>query len=161
MMERESRLRISSGARALLFDRLIDLDPTIPTEPQPLRTLNRRELRESVRREVERLLNTRCPIPAHLLDERERTVIDYGIPDLAEFGAHKADDHKRLALIFTQTIAAFEPRLRRVRVSVERLPDTKRGLVARIEGLLVVESVTEPVSFPIVIRDESGESRSA
>ena len=157
-MERESRLTISEGGRALLFDRLVDLDPRSTTEPRPLRTLTRRELRESVRREVERLLNTRSPTPAHLLEDRERTVIDYGVPDLAEFAAQRAEDHQRLTSLFARAIAAFEPRLRRVRVRVEGLVEMRRALVVRIDALLVIESVTEPVSFSVVVRDESVES---
>lgn len=156
-MERQNRLDIREGARALLFDRLVDLDPGVPEEPRPLRTLNRQELRASVRREVEWLLNTRSPIPAHLLEAWERTVIDYGIPDLAEFSAHRGDDQKRLARLLTQTISAFEPRLRRVRVAVEPLMDTHRGWLVRLDAFLVVESVTEPVSFPVVIKDGSVE----
>jgi len=150
--------RAFEGARALLFERLVDLDPQAPTEPKPLRTLNRRELRESVRRELEWLLNTRCPIPAPLLDERERTVINYGIPDLSWFYPQNPRDQRRLASILSQTISAFEPRLRQVRVTVERYLDVQQALYVIVDALLVIESITEPVSFPVVIYSKRGGS---
>ena len=55
------------AARAPLFDRLVDLDPSTQEESRPLRVQSRMELKASVRQEVGWLLNTRCPIPAHLL----------------------------------------------------------------------------------------------
>ena len=67
--------------RTLLFDRLVDRDPKLRHEVRPMRTLDRRGLKESVRRDLELLLNTRCPLPAHRIPPRDRSVVDYGIPD--------------------------------------------------------------------------------
>jgi type VI secretion system lysozyme-like protein len=157
-MERNHWPSIYQGARAPLLDRLMDLDLAAPTEPQPLRTLTRQELHASVRREVERLLNTRCGLPASLLDTRERTVIDYGIADFSALSPQNAEDRERLARSIAYAIAAFEPRLRQVRVTLEPPhQDMQRVLVARIEAVLVVESVTEPIAFPVVMRDDSVE----
>ena len=110
------------------------------------------ELKESVRQEVGRLLNTRCPIPAHLLQARERTVIDYGVPDVSLFFPRNPADQERLAAILSQAIAAFEPRLQQVRVTVEAITENERALWVRVDAGLVVESVTEPVSFQVLIQ---------
>src|SRR6266852_2309925 len=83
--------------RMPLFDRLVDRDPRLAREERPLRTLDRGGLYESVRRELERLLNTRCPFPAHQLGGHERSVIDYGIPDFAGFSARSFADREQLA----------------------------------------------------------------
>ena len=80
-METSQWPRIYPGASALLFERLVDDDPRTAREPQPFRTLTIPEVRASVRREVARLLNTRCAASAAVLAGRERTVLDYGIPD--------------------------------------------------------------------------------
>jgi type VI secretion system protein ImpF len=145
------------GGRALLFERLVDEEPkSSPGEPHPLRILDRRELKESVRRELGRLLNTRCSIPTHLLGQEERTVLDYGIPDFSSFSAHNADDHKLIASIIAQTIPVFEPRLQQVRVTVERFRDSDRALWIKIDALLVTESITEAVSFPALINNKTG-----
>ena len=136
-------------ARASLLDRLVDLDPGSPAEPRPLRTHTKTQLREAVRRDLEWLLSTRCPVPAHQLDPRQRTVVDYGVPDLLSLAPQDPDAHGRLATLLEQTLAAFEPRLRRVRVSVRRVRTT--GLDVRIEAALVIDHVTEPVSFSATV----------
>lgn len=150
-------LRTTEGARAPLFDRLVDLDPRSQAEPRPFRTLNRRELRASVARELGRLLNTRCPIPLRFLYERERSVIDYGIPDFSFLTPQSPDDQRRLAWVLSRTVAAFEPRLRNVRVTVEQFVRDPQALLIRIDADLVVETITEPVSFPAVVHHKTGE----
>ena len=146
--------------RAPLFDRLTDLDPKSAAEPRPLRTLDRRGLRESVRRELERLLNTRSSLPVDRLEEREEwTVLEYGIPDLSAFTAADPEDQKRLAAWVTRAVAAFEPRLRDVRAVFERLDTSGRLAEIRIEGLLTVDEVSEPVAFPTLLTVKSGEAQ--
>ncbi|MDH3599966.1 MAG: type VI secretion system baseplate subunit TssE [Candidatus Tectomicrobia bacterium] len=155
---RKQATRTQAGARALLFDRLVDLDPHTPAEPLPLRVLTTQKLRQSVRREVERLLNTRLPIPAHDVIDWERTVLDYGVPDFTALSPHSSTDQDALASGIRDAIDAFEPRLQQVRVNVERFADDQKALVARIDADLVVEGVSEPVSFPVLIRSGSGEA---
>ncbi len=145
-----------SEVRAPLFDRLVDLDPKLRRELKPRRTLDRGELRKSVRRELVRLLNTRCPLPARRLEGRERTVIDYGIPDFGSFSPRNQADRERLARVIAETIESYEPRLHRVRVELS----PSAAQVGRLEGLihadLVVDDVAEPISFPTLFQNESG-----
>jgi|ERR1051325_6694218 type VI secretion system protein ImpF len=143
--------------RTPLFDRLVDRDPHLRRELRPMRTLDRRGLRESVRRELEQLFNTRCPVPQHHLGNRERTVIDYGIPDLAIFSARSFDDRGRIAEILRKAIEAYEPRLSNPRVTVEQVPGEELALMARIEATMVTETVPEPVSFLTVLQLKEGE----
>ena len=133
--------------RMPLFDRLVDRDPRLRHELRPMRTLDRRGLRESVRRELEQLLNTRCPFPAHRLPIRERTVIDYGVPDFSVFTPRSYDDRVRLAELLRRTIEAFEPRLIDVQVTLEPDPGNDRALIGVIEAKLLTDRVAEPVSF--------------
>jgi len=140
------------GARTPLFERLCNTARHEPGEPAPLRVEIREELRESVRREVARLLNTRC-----LRDERNGTVIDYGMPDFSWMSAASGDDRRLLADTIARKVAAFEPRLRQVRVTIEPDAKDRRAVVGTIEATLVVESLREPISFPLAIRDKSGE----
>src|SRR5262249_11489369 len=60
-------------------------------------------------------------------------------------------DQERLAAILSRAIAAFEPRLQQIRVTVESITENERALWVRIDAGLVVESVTEPVSFQVLI----------
>ena len=154
------------GARALLFERLVDSEPELKEEP--FRVLNKRELRESVRRELGQLLNTRCPVPLRLLGEEERTVINYGIPDFTSLSPQSAHDRELICDIIAQTIRAFEPRLRNVRVCADSYEEDERRLQITVEAELLTDWVVEvrsypetgsslePVSFPIVLNRKTG-----
>ncbi|HEV7372443.1 type VI secretion system baseplate subunit TssE [Arenibaculum sp.] len=149
--------RIVHGARVPLFDRLVDGDPATTYEPHPPRMLDPKGVRESVGRELDRLLNTRTPLAVDELDRRQRSTIDYGIPDLSLFRPYETDSEHLLVEVIERTIAAFEPRLANPRVSVERLAGERRSLLARIEGTIVVGTMVEPVSFPVLLRDSVSE----
>ncbi len=151
---------MSDHVRAPLFDRLVDLDPRSPGEPRPLRTLDRAGLRESVRRELERLLNTRSSLPVDRLEERpDLTVLEYGIPDFSAFSAGRPEDQQRMARILARAIAAFEPRLHEVRAVFEELYDSGRAAAWRFDAVLIFDEVREPVSFPTLLTVQSGEAQ--
>lgn len=141
-----------AGARIPLFERLVDGHLDEPSEPTPLRVQNRQELRESVRKEVSRLLNTRCPGG----EDHKGSVIDYGMPDFSWMSAAKGDDRRQIADTIARKVAAFEPRLRQVRVTLEPDAANPRVVVGTISAALVVESIREPVSFPLVIHSKAG-----
>ncbi|PTL82647.1 type VI secretion system baseplate subunit TssE [Vitiosangium sp. GDMCC 1.1324] len=138
------------GFPAPLFDRLMDLE-TVPA------VLDEQELRASVRREVAHALSTRCMLSleqADALEPHERSVLDYGLPDLRTLGS-TADAARQLERIISRAVEAYEPRLRQLRVSV-RLPPEEEGLpVAVITARLVHEPMTEPITFPLQL-DRSG-----
>lgn len=145
--------RIVHGARALLFDRLVDTDRAVAHEPRPRRTLDPAGLRASLARELDRLLNTRTPLAFDALERRPRSTLDYGIPDLSLFWPFDADSEARLIAVIERTIAAFEPRLGHPRVTLERLAGERRSLLAMVTGELTIGTLVEPVSFPVVLRD--------
>lgn len=145
-----------AGARALLFDRLVDVSPDWDGHEEHLRILNGKQLKASVRRELGRLLNTRCSIPLHQLGEEERSVVNYGIPDFSSLSPHNADDRALIASVVGQTIAAFEPRLRHVRVEAGPAASAESALWLNISAELIVGMFTEPVSFPMILNNKSG-----
>ncbi len=147
---RRARLSSLIPARPVprpLFDRLEDREPDRKREPRPLSTLDRTELLESVRQELERLLNTRASRLPHRPAGLPRTVIDYGLPDPTHWSPHDADHRRRLAADIAEAVTAYEPRLADVKVSVHPLPDQPAALGATIQGRLVGDEVAEPVSF--------------
>jgi type VI secretion system protein ImpF len=147
------------GAKALLFERLVDDNPHTPGEAQPFRSYGVGALRASVQRELMSLLNTRCPRPGGPLhgDGLDRTILDYGVPDLSPFGPANPTDMGRLAQILEQAIALYEPRLRQVRVEIQPAKNSQSSAVGSISANLVVGSVNEPVSFPLVLSLKTGE----
>ncbi|HEX8688216.1 MAG TPA: type VI secretion system baseplate subunit TssE, partial [Pyrinomonadaceae bacterium] len=121
-------------------------------EARPYRAHDVGALTSSVRREIGRLLNTRRHGRAWAAGEGgEVTVLDYGLPDFSSLSAHSDDDRGLLAEAVAEAVAAFEPRLRGVRVRVEQERPEDRALLLRVEGRLVVGTVAEPVSFPLLM----------
>ncbi len=143
-------------ARASLIDRLLDFNPRSQWEARPLRTLNRQEMRSVLRRDLGWLLNTRTPHPRHLFDDRDLTVIDYGIPDFGSYSPRNPDDRELLAKRIERAINAFEPRLQNVHVSVKPEMVNEKELRLVINAEMVIESVREPVSFLAAIQRETG-----
>jgi type VI secretion system lysozyme-like protein len=137
-----------------LFDHLT----VRPPEPPRGASAARFRLRESVRAELERLLNSRVSVPAHRLRERGRTVIDYGIPDFSYLSPRSRPARDWLETEITDALEAFEPRLRNVRVDFEPSSDDPKAMTVRIHALLVGEAGTEPLSFPVLLRPEPGKS---
>jgi|GEM_PF-170200 len=148
-----------TGARALLFDRLADLHSEVDEGERPFRILNRDQLKASVRRELGRLLNTRCSLSLHQVGEEERSVVNYGIPDFSSLSPHHADDRALIASIIGQTITAFEPRLRQVRVEVEPREGSQNALWVQIEAVMSVGQFNEPVSFPVLFDTKRGDAK--
>jgi len=147
--------RIIKGAKALLFERLTD-DPY--SKEQPLRVYDAVQVKDSVRREIMRLLRTRCPGIHWPVDERDRTVLDYGIPDFSWMSAANGSDIEQLAQTLRHAIGAYEPRLLNVNVTVEPSKRGQAEVISTISGNLSVGSINEPVSFEIVIGLKSGQA---
>ena len=144
---REAR-RIA-GARVPLFDRLAD-DRRAGEDDDDAssRVLDPAGLRASVRRELERLLATRCPCDAEALERRPRTTLEYGVPDFLHLHTASVSARDEVARAVQAAVEAYEPRLRRVRVTVEPSPqESERRLRVRVDALLMVGEVAEPVSF--------------
>jgi type VI secretion system lysozyme-like protein len=144
--------------RRPLFDRLVDVDPS-GEELTPMRTLDRRGLKQSVRRELQTLFNTRCPFPARWLSGRQRTVIDYGIPDFSHLSPRNFHDVRRIEALLRAAVEAFEPRLSAVRVTLRPVTDNERELVGTLEAQLIVDKVSEPVSFATAVNSQEGTVR--
>lgn len=145
-------LKPQSGAPGLLFDRLTDMQPGIAFEPVPKRTMTVEELRASVEREITTLLATRAPEPEHVLEGRDRSVVDYGLADISHYFTRDREDAERLVRMVARTIAAYEPRLKKVAVRVDRANRQHRTAELTIEGEIRVGRVVEPVSFPVAVQ---------
>ncbi len=142
-----------------VLDRLIDEDPAVTREPSKSRSEVLADMRRSVRRDLEHLLNTRRRplLPVEGLEEIEDSVVRYGLPDIAAQNLGSA--HGRAALVreLEQTIRKFEPRLRRVKVSiVDNAAHLDRTLRFRINALLRAHPAPEPVVFDSAYEPDSG-----
>ncbi len=116
------------------------------------------ELKDSVARDLEALLNTRTVIPEELLKqypECGRSIVTYGLQDFAGLSLSSADDRAFICRCLEQAIARHEPRLRNVQASLELRADAVNRLNFAITALLVVSTAHEPVNFDAVLQPSS------
>jgi type VI secretion system protein ImpF len=145
-----ARIREDQPLVASVFDRLIMGDHHQATEPPKSRVQVLRELKQSVRRDLEKMLNTRwrCKSWPPNLDEMELSLVNYGIPDFAGANMGTAATREELRRVIERMIKVFEPRFVSVKVS---LPDNTdridRVLHFRIDALLHAQPEPEPVTF--------------
>lgn len=135
------------GVRPPLFDRLCDDDPSTPARLHAFRMLDPAELRASVAVELERLLNTRLSVPTGTLPARERSTIDYGIPDLSHYWPRDGDSTNDLERQIEQAIAVFEPRLLAPRARIVRPAEQRDAIIVEVAGRLAIGTMMEPVTF--------------
>jgi type VI secretion system protein ImpF len=151
---------IERSVQQSLLDRLIDLDPKTSTEVPPTWAESVRQLKASLRHDLEWLLNTRRipTLAPESFEELTRSLYHFGLPDITSMGRDSRDVRTRLMRQVEETLAAFEPRLAGVKVSVvESDDDGKRQLRFLIEGLLRMEPNPEQVVFDTVLEISSGE----
>jgi type VI secretion system protein ImpF len=135
--------------QASILDRLVDHEPKISHEPVQYRLLSIAQIKASVIRDLENLLNTRrqiLPLPAQYR-EVNNSVFVYGLRDFTSKSPKNVAVRQQLRQDIEKAISRFEPRLKNVTVHIEVLSEKERNLRFRINGLLVVEPVAEPVSF--------------
>ena len=131
--------------RASLLDRLVGLG-----SPQP-HLQRSSELSESVRRDLEHLLSTRCRVSERVRLERGRSVLDYGMQDISHLSTTSQDDCLEAAAAVREAVEACEPRLRQVRVEVTSHPERVGAFQVMLRANLIAEEIEEPVSFPFIV----------
>ena len=142
-----------------VLDRLLDDEPQNSREVAKSRHQVLRELKQSVSRDLENLLNTRwrCTHWPSDLEDVEASLVNYGIPDFAGANMGSADSREQLRRIVEQVLRKFEPRFKSVRVNlVGNADETDRTLRLRIDALLYAEPAPEPVVFDSQLEPLSG-----
>ena len=133
-----------------VLDRLIDQDPGNQREAARPRSQVVRELRQSVRRDLQNLLNTRYrsgPLPEDL-EELDLSLVAYGIPDFTGVAMSGPSDRQELCKVIERTIRKFETRFKSVKVTlVENKEDFDRTLRFRIDAMMYAEPAPEAVVF--------------
>ncbi len=119
------------------------------------------DLKQTVCRDIEWLLNTKRPMDMQLegFQEASQSILNYGIPDFSQFSAASGIDCGLLCKLIEQALRDFEPRLEPRSIKVEYVQTDKlTGLQAqfRIKGVLYVDPVREPVSFDTNVAMDSG-----
>jgi type VI secretion system protein ImpF len=145
-----SRVRDDQPLIPSVLDRLIDYEPENSREAPKSRNQILRELKQSVRRDLENLLNTRwrCVSWPANLEELNQSLVNYGIPDFTGANMGANTERERLRHLVEQTVRRHEPRFKTVKVVMLQNADaTDRTLRFRIDALMYAEPAPEPVTF--------------
>lgn len=156
-----SRIRPDQLLVPSLLDRLLDDEPESLQELPKLRSQRLSDLKQSVRRDLEHLLNTRIclrEIPEDL-EHVKTSVLNYGIPDFSGVAMGASKQQEMLRLRVEEAIKSFETRFKQVRVELVVDPDSRqqRTIRFRIDGILHAEPAPEPVSFDSTVTPMVGQ----
>ena len=136
--------------RASILDRLIDERPDQKKENEKQRHQLMNEIRDGVRRDLEQLLNTRFRSisPPQNCPELEKSLINYGLPDLNTFNFVNGASRQQFCSIVEKHIKSFEPRFKSVHVSIPE-HDALMGdcMNFRIEAILYADPAPEEIVF--------------
>ncbi len=141
-------------AQLPLLDRLTDLDPDASVD-RPISAVGAlAALRNSVRSDLEALLNARRRWRSWdpRLRELATSPVGYGLPDFAAGAFNDPRRREELRAEIEACILRFEPRF--ARVSVLLLPGEDKltsSLRLRIEALLHAEPAPEPIAFDTLV----------
>lgn len=116
---------------------------------------NIRELKKSLSRDIEALLNTR----RELLDgappeykEVNNSLLLFGLPDFTSYSLLNPEHRKLIRRSVEETLTKFEPRLKSVQVTLEPPRKFDAALHFRIDALLRLDPSPEPVTFDAALQ---------
>ncbi|MFC4278633.1 type VI secretion system baseplate subunit TssE [Achromobacter aloeverae] len=140
------------GFEPSLFDKLFGVDGE---SPHALRRLSVEEMKETVARDIEALLNTRMVFSEEALKrlpECQRSVLTYGLADFSGLSLASHYDRELICRSLEQAIARHEPRLAQVRVMLLVDGRATSVLYFAINAMLEVGPAHEPVTFDATLQ---------
>lgn len=140
--------------RSSILDRLIDDAPHLQVEADKDRHQQLRELRNSVRRDLQSLLNTRYRMiaPPEEYRELEVSLLNYGLPDLATINIADIEKKRSFTRLLEKILSDYEPRFKTVKVShLTNKNNSDRTLRFRIDATLYADPAPEMVVFDSVL----------
>ena len=141
---------------ASVLDRLLDDAPQAAQEPPYGARFDLARHKQAVARDLEALLNTRCPLLDPGTAARHPlascSFLAYGIPDLSSLSLLNPDHRRRLRDQILQAVVRFEPRLCQVRVDLEPPGEGRRLLRFRVEAVLRAHPARPGVVFAAVLK---------
>lgn len=139
------------GFEPSIFDKLFDDSP----QQASRRRLSLEELKDSVARDLESLLNTRAVVDdalASRFPHGGRSVACFGLADFSGMSLASVNDRRMICDAIERAIAHHEPRLREVQVELELDRRSINALFFSIRAMLVVRPAQEPVNFDAMLQ---------
>lgn len=134
-----------------LMDRLVD----VPLPEDGGRRVSVQDMRTSVSRDLENLLNTRSEGARVISDsfkECRASSLTYGILDFSSYSLLSPHDRDRIRRSLEQAISLHEARLTRIRVTLEPQRELDRALRFRVDALMELGPDNEKVQFDAVLQ---------
>jgi type VI secretion system protein ImpF len=116
------------------------------------------QFKDSVARDLEDLLNTRCALPEEMLrayPECARSIVNYGLIDFAGMCLSSSEDRARVCAAMKAAIERHEPRLRNVQARLAREAGAINRVSFAISASLAGLPFNEAVSFDAVLQPSS------
>lgn len=160
-----ARIDNKKKLRSSILDRLLDDDPGNNIDTAIGKHQKIKQLRNSVRRDLENLMNSRLRViePGEEYRELDKSLLNYGLPDLATINITDLEKRKEFTVKMEKILREFEPRFKNVNISyIENKDKIDRTLHFRIDATLyadpspevvIFDSVLEPVTRSISIED--------
>ena len=136
------------GFRSTLFDRL-------SPESDDVKGWSIQQLRESVARDLEDLLNSRVAKMDQPMQDYPlvtRSILQFGIIDFVGLSTANPMDRDKICQSIEQSIAAHEPRLRQVKVEMLLDGHNMGSLCLSIQAYLNLHPLYEPVVFDALLK---------
>ena len=137
------------GFRPNLFDLLFDDKPRMAAEDMLVRRLNLEELKASVAKDLEYLLNTRAVFDKNVTgyEHIEGSILNFGILDFVGLSSANPNDCDYICRQIARTVELQDSRLKNVKVSLDIGAADVNQLCFSIDALLKVYPSQELVSF--------------
>lgn len=138
-----------------VLDRLLDDHPKEAIESHHEMVFDLQHFKQAVARDLEALLNSRY------IDREEdierypharRSVINFGMIDLSSLGLLNPDDRALLRDKIRITIEQHEPRLTKIRVTLDIPRELDRMLRFRVDAVLKIHPNKPPVTFDAMLQ---------
>lgn len=149
-----SRSDDNRNLRESVLDRLLDDEPSLSVDAEKSRHRKIKDLRNSVRRDLESLLNTRCRVisPPEDMEQLRDSLLNYGLPDLATVNMLDVAKKREFTRNLERIIRTFEPRFKSVKVShTENIDKSERTLHFRIDAVMYADPAPEIIVFDSIL----------
>lgn len=142
------------GFEPSFLEKLFDEDPRAPASGV-LKRLSIEQVKESVARDLESLLNSRMVLSEDALGnypECRKSVITYGLNDFSGLSLASSFDRAYICRSLEQAILQHEPRLKNVRATLDLNKRSSNSLHFSISAVLELHPAREPVNFDALLQ---------
>jgi len=146
--------KINKGTLPPLFDRIV-VDKSDPETAGAL--LDARQLKESIVSELALVLNTRCTVRKVIYLDHIESIPLFGLPDffglgdLSSFDGTNLEAWPQIARFIETAIGSAEPRLKDIRVAIDRFDPLDQALAISVVASLKESPLMKDIHFPLTL----------